>query len=504
MSIRIKSKKGKLIFFVFAIMFLLPSELSAQYRQYYTYSELDSITYKYYIERNWDKVLYYGNIALDQRIDYNYLRTRMGDASLEKGNYSEATKHYSRALVLDEYSDYSKAQKYKALKLMGKNDRAHLFYKNFRPVLQQNLSPSPNIQFINFEAGHLFSPNITNNPVYCPTCPENTFGVQYLIGDKQFFQTGLKFYLTKNISVYASYNNIKIETRKDIQYTETSGVITIYNDLGFQRFPDTIPKILGKSYNSEIDQNEFYLKAKLQFENGLSVSGFANIVSVSTELFKSSLIQDTVIDTAYYLNGTGQSQLFDYTESTYDFEVTDTSFVNFVAGINVEMDMETFNIEVFFTVSNLKGSFQSQLGASSIYYPFKTSKFYGKTGIMYLAQRFNEIEQVTNDNKFILSQKIGYQIFNSTWLSVAAVYGNMTNANFENGFIVYNVTDKIKMKTSAQLKMYLGKHMELNVNYQFFSNTRYFFIEDNDSENIGYQPINYNTHSLIGGIKWNF
>jgi len=508
MSIRRKSEKGSLIFFVFAIMFLLPTELSAQHRHYYTYSELDSITYKYYIERNWDKVLYYGNIALDQRIDYNYLRTRMGDASLEKGNYSEATIHYSRAILLDEYSDYAKAQKYRALKLMGKNDRAHLLFKNFRPVLQQNLSPSPAIQFINFEAGHLFSPNISDNTGYCSTCPENRLGVQYLIGDKQFFQAGLKFYLAKNLSVYAGYNNIKIDTRKDIQYSEISGVITQYFDLGgiqgFQRFADTIPKNLSSSYNSEIDQNEFYLKAKLQFENGIAVSGFANIISVSTELFKSNFQQDTVTDTTYYLYNTGQSEPLTFTESTYDFEVTDTSFVNFVAGINVEKDMETFNLEAFFTVSNLKGSFQSQLGVSSVYYPFGTSKFYGKTGLMYFAQRFNDIEQIANDNKFILSQKLGYQVFNSTWLSVAGVFGNITNANFENGFIVYNVTDKIRMKTDVELKMYLGKHLELNVNYQFFSNTRYFFIEDNDNENISYQPINYNTHSIIGGIKWNF
>lgn len=508
MSIRKKSVKGLLIFFVLGLMFLMPTKLSAQFRQYYSFTELDSITYKYYIERNWDKVLYYGNIALGQRIDYNFLRTRMGDASLELGNYSEATIHYSRAIVLDEYNDYAKAQKYKSLGLMGKSERAHLLYKNFRPVLQQRLAPSPFVEFVNFDAGHLFSPNISDNVGTCTACPDNRIGVQYLVGDKQFYQAGIKFYLLKNLSVYASYNNIKIETRKDFQYTETSGVITKYFDLGgiqgYNRYPDSIPKYLSKSHNSEIDQNEFYLKAKLQFENGVSVSGFANIISVSTELFKTNFQQNTVTDTAYYLTGTGQFQLFDYTESTYDFEVTDTSFVNFVAGINIEKDMEKFNLEAFFTVSNLKESFQSQLGISSVYYPFGTSRFYGKTGLMYFAQRFNDIEQIANDNKFILSQKLGYQVFNSTWLSVAGVFGNMTNANFENGFIVYNVTDKIRIKTDVELKMFLGKHLELNINYQFFGNTRYFFIEDNDNENISYQPINYNTHSIIGGIKWNF
>lgn len=504
MSVKRKSTKGLIAFFVLAIMLMLPTKLSAQFQSYYTYAELDSLTYKYYIERNWDKVLYYGEIALDQMIDYNYLRTRMGDASLELGNYSEATIHYSRAIVLDEYSDYAKAQKYKSLKLMGKNDRAHLLYKNFRPQLRQRLAPSPTIQFVNFEVGHLFSPVITDNVGYCSTCPDNRVGVQYLIGDKQFYQTGFKFYLLKNLSLYAGYRYIKIETRKDFQYTETSGVITTYNELGYQRFPDTNPKYLSKSHNSEIYQNELYFKAKLQFDNGISVSGFANIISVSTELFKSNFQQDTLTDTAYYLTGTGQYQLFDYTVSTYDFEVTDTSFVNFVAGINIEKDMETFNLGAFLTISNFKGSFQTQLGVSSIYYPFGTSKFYGKTGLMYFAQRFNDIEQIANDNKFILSQKLGYQVFNSTWLSVTGVFGNMTNANFENGFIVYNVTDKIRIKTDVELKMFLGKHMELNLNYQFFGNTRYFFIEDNDDENISYQPINYNTHSIIGGIKWNF
>jgi len=504
MSIRRKSIKGVLIFFVMAMVFFLPAKLSAQHQSFYTYREVDSITYKYYMERNWEKVLYFGNIALEQSMDSYYIRTRMGDASIELGNYSQAIKHFSWAIEFDKYGSYAQSQKYNTLKLMGKNDRAHLLYKNFRPTTRQNLSPSPSFQFVNFEVGHLFSPNISDDVGNCSTCPDNRLGVQYLVGDKQFMQLGFKLYPLKNLSIYAGYRNIKIETRKDFQYTETTGVITKFNDLGYQRFPDTIPKYLSKSYNSEILQNEFYLKAKLQFENNISISGFANIISVSTELFKSSFQQETVTDTAYYLSGTGQYQMFDYTESTYDFEVVDTSFVNFVAGINIEKDMETFNLEAFFTVSNLKGSFQSQLGVSSVYYPFGTSKFYGKTGLMYFAQRFNDIEQIANDNKFIISQKLGYQVLNSTWLSVAGVFGNITNANFENGFIVYNVTDKTKLKADLELKMFLGKHLELNVNYQFFSNTRYFFIEDNDNENLTYQPINYNTHSIIGGIKWNF
>ncbi len=504
MSIRRKSFKKLSLFFVLAIVFLLPTKLSAQYRHYYTHAELDSITYKYYIERNWDKLLYYGNIALGQRIDYNYLRIRMGDAYLEKGNYSEATINYRRALVLDEYSDYAKAQKYKVLKLMGKNDRAHLLYKNFRPALQKNLPSSPIVEFINFEAGHLFSPNMSDSTGSCSGCPEDQLGVQYLIGDKQFIQAGIKFYPLKNLSIYAGYRNIDIDTRKDIQYTETTGVITQYFELGFQRYPDSIPKNLNISHNSKILQNEFYFKAKWQFENNLSISGYANIISVSTELFKSNFQQDTVTDTLYYLSQTGQSQLFDYTESYYNFDIIDTSFINFVAGINVEKDMEKFNLEAFFTISNLKGSFQSQLGISSVYYPLNTSKFYGKTGLIYFAQRFNDIEQIANDNKFIFSQKFGYQILNSTWLSITGVFGNITNANFENGFIVYNVTDKTKLKADAELKVFLGKHLEVNINYQFFSNTRYFFIEDNENDNIAYQPIDYKTHSIIGGIKWNF
>lgn len=503
MSVRILSNRSLRVFIILAIAFVSPIKLSAQ-KPNYTYAELDSITYNYYLERNWEKVLFYGNIALDKHIDYNYLRIRMGDASLELGNYSQAIKHYNKAITFDEYGTYALSQKYYTLKLMGKNDRAYIMYKNFSPQLRKNLSPFPSFEFINFEIGHLFSPNISNDPEDCSTCPEDQLGVQYLVGDKQFYQAGFKFYLLKNLSLYAGYRNIKIETRKDIHYSEVTGVITKHNNMGYQRFPDTIPQYLSKSYNSEVDQNEIYLNAKLQFENGISVSGFANIILVSTELFKSNFQQNTVTDTAYYITGTGQYQLFDYTESTYDFEVTDTSFVNFVAGINIEKDLETFNLEAFLTISNFKGSFQTQLGVSSVYYPFGTSKFYGKTGLMYFAQRFNDIEQIANDNKLIFSQKLGYQIFKSTWFSVAGVFGNMTNANFENAFIVYNVTDKIRIKTDVELKMFLGRHIELNLNYQFFGNTRYFFIEDYDYENISYQSINYNTHSIIGGIKWNF
>jgi len=54
----------------------------------YSYAEQDSLdfktvdykTYGYYVNQNWDSLIYLGNKAIAQNIDYYYLRVRIGVA----------------------------------------------------------------------------------------------------------------------------------------------------------------------------------------------------------------------------------------------------------------------------------------------------------------------------------------------------------------------------------------------------------------------------------------
>ena len=64
------------------------------------YQFIDSITYRYYLEKNWKELVDVSKTGLKNDIDYYYLRMRTGIAYFEQGNYLKAEKQFKKALHL--------------------------------------------------------------------------------------------------------------------------------------------------------------------------------------------------------------------------------------------------------------------------------------------------------------------------------------------------------------------------------------------------------------------
>jgi len=79
------------------LFFLMP--LSAQ--QKLNTVMVDSTSYNYYLNGNWNELIDFGKDAMKEGIDFNYLQQRMGYAYFVKGNYFAAIRHYNNALRFD-------------------------------------------------------------------------------------------------------------------------------------------------------------------------------------------------------------------------------------------------------------------------------------------------------------------------------------------------------------------------------------------------------------------
>lgn len=66
-----------------------------------SFESTDSITYRYYIDGEWDKLIDTGKTAFENNIDFKYLRQRVGYAYFMKADYYSAMKHYEKALLFD-------------------------------------------------------------------------------------------------------------------------------------------------------------------------------------------------------------------------------------------------------------------------------------------------------------------------------------------------------------------------------------------------------------------
>ncbi len=106
----------------------------------------------------------------------------------------------------------------------------------------------------------------------------------------------------------------------------------------------------------------------------------------------------------------------------------------------------------------------------------------------------------------IFNQKLGGRLYRNLWAEAEITYGDLNNANTNNGFVVYNQADKMKFIGGLTFKIFLGKHFELNLLYRYIAYEG-IFIEDSDDEqnsDLNTNIFNYQTQSIIGGLKWTF
>ena len=108
------------------IIFVSVYQLSGQIFVDNDYKMLDSVTYVDYINQDWEKVIYTGNIALNKNIDYFYLRMRMGIATYYLGRFPEAADHFENALIFNSKDQTAQLYLYDTYKLLGKNTKSTL------------------------------------------------------------------------------------------------------------------------------------------------------------------------------------------------------------------------------------------------------------------------------------------------------------------------------------------------------------------------------------------
>lgn len=111
------------------------------------YETIDSLSYAYFLEANWDEVIKIGHAAIASEIDFKRLRQRMGYAYFAKSDYYNAIKHYEKSLAFDPSDEISHLYlyfsgintgdesyaRYHASKLPEKTRKEHGI-KAFRPV----------------------------------------------------------------------------------------------------------------------------------------------------------------------------------------------------------------------------------------------------------------------------------------------------------------------------------------------------------------------------------
>lgn len=161
------------------------------------FSSIDSLTYKYYLDGNWKKLIITGKEALNSGIDYKFLRQRLGYAYYIKGDYLDARKHLLKALEYDSFNPFTLEYLYYSSLLSGKGEYSGRLIKKLEPELKKKLSiAAPGlISAIDLEYNFKYSGSV-------------------LRSNPQYFRLGLYSRLGASSSLYQSFSkysqNLKI------------------------------------------------------------------------------------------------------------------------------------------------------------------------------------------------------------------------------------------------------------------------------------------------------
>ena len=126
------------------ILFLLILAFSAGTKaQQLTYAQADSITYAEYMSGNWKALKVTGSKALQQGIDFPYLRLRIAYAHFMSGNYSAALKQYHQVLKNDSFNETAQLYSYWCNDYLNRPDEAafHAVKLNDSILVKSGIKP---------------------------------------------------------------------------------------------------------------------------------------------------------------------------------------------------------------------------------------------------------------------------------------------------------------------------------------------------------------------------
>jgi hypothetical protein len=189
--------------YLIIILFFIFARLSGQIDL--NFQMADSVTYRYYMSGMWDELIELGERAVEEGIDYKYLRQRLGYAYFMKGDYVRAGINFEKALKSDTFDQFTLAYlSYTNSKMMESAKSGYFasrLSKDSRNTYQ--IKTTRIIEDFDFELGTKFpSTSLRSNPHY----------YRLGLGSRPFAR--LKIY--QSVSAFNQYLTIRYPT----QYSE--------------------------------------------------------------------------------------------------------------------------------------------------------------------------------------------------------------------------------------------------------------------------------------------
>ncbi|MCF1750820.1 tetratricopeptide repeat protein [Mariniradius sediminis] len=421
--------------------------------------QVDAKTYELFQQGAWDRLIEEGNKAIQQGIDFYYLRVRIGIAHYEKRNYHAAIRHFEKARELNDSESYVQEYLYFANLFSGRSAEAKVIAEGFDPVLKSKTGTEKLPVVSRLDLAYNFTGQIDPSVIqdFNPNAPIGMEGSQFIPDYHHYYFGGLGLDLSPRFSIYQGYSYLQVS---HLLYSQSAN-----------------EQILDKTFASSVHQ--YYVAANLLIGKGLTLLGGLHFVrrifpvtSTITSGPPGPSVESTVISNA------GENDL--------------TGFVSLYKRLN------RVTIGASYYRGSLGNFTQNQADGKVIIFPFGNLNLYTASTASLHQQDFGG---GNNSANFVFDQQIGLKTTRWLWVEGYGTFGNMNNFFMNDGLLVFNRMDTIKQRLGGRLLILPSSNLKLTLDYTLFQNQSEFFPVS-AGENLNTQT--YNTQAITGIITWTF
>jgi tetratricopeptide (TPR) repeat protein len=433
------------------IIIILLFVSTAAIGQQLDFQKTDSLSYNQFMNHQYNELKKTGQLAIQQDIDFFYLRMRLGIAYYEEKKYENALIHFSKAHLMNPLDTVTQEYMYFTYQYLNRNDEAKLLSKTFSQSMIKRLCISPkSIDFITVGAGTMVTNNASDN-ISKSIIGDSKIYAEAIFNDKMSFG---------NIALqHTVFDRVKLFYAGSIFKTSALGVVQTAFGNSTQTFSN--------------NQYQLNIGTAIPFNNGWKISAGAAYYKQSVS----------------FLSGN-----FDSAQYKYNFFSFQNRLNSYSGSIAIDKRIPFFETQLSVSYSNLALSNQLQYEISLKSFPLGNQDFYIGSK---LAQLFDK-----NSSKCIYSGSFGGKIIKPIWYEVSASYGNHTNYISNLGVNTFNTYDPVLFVSGLDL-IFVFKRFSIIPSYRFSQRegTQTHYTSFTTTERT---TNKYSTNLIITTLKWNF
>ena len=438
-----------------AIFFLLLA-LTATAQEKYNAS-VDKKTYDLYMKSNWEELRETGAAAIENGIDFYFLRMRLGISYYEDKNYMSAVPHFEKAIKFSPKDSIGLEYLYYSYLYSGQEAETNILAKKLPAQLKRKFHYKAPEFFKGAysEGGYSFNQDYNSKKNGGARGNQDLSGTQNVFKDETYINLSLFHSIGERVSIFQGYNNIVVNSTRQ------------FEDVANGR----------NEYKSSVKQNEYYLNLGFFLGRGFNLTTALHYLNVKVQDFEPPTVANPLVTS--------------YTLTSNDL----------VGNLSLSKRLGHTELGLTTVFANLNGGKQNQNSFTFIWYPLGNLNLYNISNFTLHNNKANDSSDAVTS--FIFDEKLGFKVADKLWLEAVFTSGPILNYSESNAFIIYNNVDKIKYKAGFNIISPISENVELSFRYLLLSQ-EYDITKTNTTGITTITTNNLLIHKLIGGIKWTF